>query len=67
MEKFEITTQKQVRKLFWDNYPVFLPYYRTNKKQNEYNCDVRTSFVDFVDSLRRDNLISEKLANTVTL
>lgn len=59
--------QTEVRKLFWDSFPEFKPEFRTKKRQNDYRTDIRVSFVDFVDSLRRDGAISEKLAYRVTL
>jgi hypothetical protein len=61
------TTQKQVRQAFWDSFPEFKPDFQIKKRQNDYKCDIRVSFVDFVDSLRRNGDISEKLANNVTL
>jgi len=61
------TTQKQVRAAFWESYPQFKSEYRANKRQNDYSCDIRVTFVDFVENLRRDGLISEKLAYSVTL
>ena len=60
-------TQKQVRQLFWDSFPEFKPEYRSKKRQNQYNCDIRCTFVSFVDSLMKNGEISEKLANNVTL
>ncbi len=61
------TTQKQIRAAFWDSFPEFKGEYRANKRQNAYSCNVRVTFVDFVENLRRDGLISEKLAYRVTL
>jgi hypothetical protein len=60
-------TQKQIRDSFWQSFPEFKQYYRTKKRQNDYPTDIRVTFVDYVDSLRRDGEISEKLANNVTL
>ena len=62
-----IKSQQQVRQLFWDSFPEFKPEYRVKKRQNEYRTDIRCTFVDFVDLLRKNNEISEKLANKVTL
>jgi hypothetical protein len=61
------TTQKQVRAAFWESFPEFRGEYRKAKRQNDYRTDIRVSFCDFVESLRRDGLISEKLAYSVTL
>jgi len=60
-------TQKEVRQLFWDSFPEFKPEYRSRKRQNEYSTDIRCTFVQFVDSLKRNGDISEKLAYRVTL
>lgn len=60
-------TISEIRKSFWESFPEFKSEFRVKKRQNDYNATIRSSFVDYVDSLRRDNLISTKLANTVTL
>lgn len=60
-------TVSQVRAAFWDNFPQFKSQYRKTYKQNQYNTDIRCAFVDFVDYLQKDNQITEKLANRVTL
>jgi len=66
-----MTSQKQVRAAFWETHPYLEIAARKNgtfsKGQNSQNCDTRCAFVDFVDSLIRDNQISEKLADRVTL
>jgi hypothetical protein len=58
-----MTTQKEIRASFKE----YCPEYKTSKKQNDQICDVRCLFVDSVDRLRRDGLISERLAQKVTL
>lgn len=60
-------TIAEVRKAFWDAHPEFKSEYRVSYRQNRYKADIRMSFIDFVDSLRTSNIISEKLANRVTL
>lgn len=60
-------TLKQIRSSFWENYPHFKSEYRTRKKQNEYSTDIRTSFCDYVDMLRKDGIITESKANKATL
>lgn len=67
-------TQSQIRKAFWQAFPNFKKgyiktskgYYRA-KKQNEYECDIRITFVDFVENLYRNGEISHNLAYKVTL
>lgn len=60
-------TQKEVRKQFWNEFPQFKSEYRSNKRQNDYSCDIRCAFVDWVDYLMKSGEISEKLAYNVTL
>jgi hypothetical protein len=60
-------TQTEVRNAFWGAFPQFANQRRSRKRQNQYNTDIRCSFVDFVDSLRKDRQITESLANRVTL
>ena len=66
-----LTTQKQIRTSFWDYmkecFPELAKEYKRNKRQNEYCTDIRCMFVDYVDSLMKDGIISEKLADKVTL
>ena len=60
-------TISEVRKSFWNEFPQFMVEYKRNKRQNEYSCDCRCAFVEYVDYLQKDGVISEKLANKVTL
>ena len=60
-------SQKKVRELFWDAHPEFKSEYRANKRQNEYHCDIRCAFVDYVDYLAKSGEISWELAERVTL
>ena len=62
-----MTTIKQVRQSFWVNFPQFKSEFRTRKNQNDYRTDIRVSFTDYVDYLLKDGIITEKLANKVTL
>jgi len=61
-----ITTQKQLRNAFWQT--DALPCQRIRgKKQNDYPCDLRMAWVDFIDNLSRDSTISVSLADRATL
>ena len=60
-------TVSEVRTAFWSTFPQFQKEYRKTWRQNQYKCDIRCSFVDFVDGLQKDREITEKLANRVTL
>ena len=60
-------TITEVRNSFWNTFEDFKKDFRVKKRQNQYNATIRSCFCDYVDSLRKDNVISEKLANRVTL
>lgn len=62
-----MNTQTEIRDSFWETFPQFAPERRTRKRQDDYRADIRMSFIDYVDSLRRDGQISEALASRVTL
>jgi len=64
--EYDFTTQAQVRKAFWQG-SEHLKHYVKSKTQNEYNTTIRVEFCDFVEMLRSNEHISEKLANEVTL
>lgn len=64
-----LTTQKQVRRQFWLDYP-HVPRRRIKdySGQGTMHCtDTRCAFVDFVDALQRAGTITEDLAQRVTL
>ena len=67
-----MTTQKQVRQAFWQQYIGDKKRIKTRRgrryaPQNHQPADVRAAFVEFVDYLARDGRISEDLASRVTL
>jgi hypothetical protein len=57
-----MTTQKQIRAAFWQGFPNV-----KRRPQNDLPTDIRCEFVDFVDMLARSGIISEALAQRVTL
>ena len=67
MEIKSMKTITQVRLAFWDSFPEFKESYRITYRQNRYNATIRTAFVDYVDSLQKSGVITEKLAYRVTL
>lgn len=67
--KYAYTNQKQVRALFWQTFPNADRRKITDYsgKGKMYRTDTRCLFVDFVDMLERSELISQALAERVTL
>ena len=62
----QITTQKELRRLYWDQ-PGTRFFYKYGRTQNDYPATVRCDWVDFVDRMARDGLIPESLAQKATL
>jgi hypothetical protein len=66
-----MTNQKQIRAAFWAAYPHLAEQAREagilTKPQNFHCATVRCMFVDFLDSLQRDGIISDALADRATL
>jgi hypothetical protein len=56
-----------IRNAFWDVHTEFKSEFRKTYRQSQYRTDIRCAFVDYVDNLRRNEDISEKLANRATL
>ena len=69
-----MTNQKQIRAAFWEAFPD-LPRRRYRYSPNRsdktaplvFPIDTRCAFVDFLDQLQRDGIISEALAGRATL
>ena len=55
-------TITELRKSFWDNNPQFKSQYRKTYRQNQYCCDIRCSWVDFLDHMLKSGEITEKQA-----
>ena len=62
-----ITTQKELRKAFWQGSPHLRAMYHSKKRQNEFNATIRSEWVEFVDMMARDGQIIESLAQRATL
>lgn len=56
-----ITTQRQLRQLFWTIYD------KPRKIRGEWPTDIRCLWCDFIDSQVRNNQITESLAQKATL
>lgn len=66
---YDYTTQREVRRAFWEAHPT-LPRRRiTNYSGNGkmYPTGTRCAFADFIDQLSKSNQISQELAGRVTL
>tara|TARA_R110000803_G_scaffold72098_1_gene135607 strand:+ start:473 stop:670 length:198 start_codon:yes stop_codon:yes gene_type:complete len=64
---YEFTTQKQIRAAFWQGFTHLNSHYKCGLSQNQYSATIRTEFVEFIDMLQKDAIISESLANKTTL
>ena len=64
-----LTTQKQIRALFWDTFPdVDKKKIKNYSGEGKMYCtDTRCIFADWLDGLRADGVISEALAYRATL
>ena len=58
---------KQVRNLFFEEFPEYRSERRARKSHYDYSCDCRCAFVYFVDCLLKSGEISERTANNITL
>lgn len=61
----KITTQKELRNVFWKEHPEYIR--QPGWTQNQYPATVRTAWVMFVDWMERNKYIDEKLANRAIL
>lgn len=72
------STVNEVRDAFWEQHPQFKKEKKTRrtpsgrnirtwKTQNDYPCDIRMAWCDFVENTRRSGDMTESLANRVTL
>ena len=65
------TTQKQIRKAFWQHLkeenPKLYAKGKRSKRQNDQPTDVRCAFVQFIDELAKDGQITEEMNQKVTL
>ena len=67
-------TEAQVRAAFWQSHPSIQRRHTVASNgriirapQNQQPVDTRVAFVDYVDSLERNGVITEALASRVTL
>lgn len=64
-----ITTQKDLRRLFWQEHPTLPRKKITNYSGNgtTYCTDTRCAWCDWIDAMSRNNEISQELAQRATL
>ena len=60
-------TFKEIRLAFWESHPQFKREYKKTYKQNQYRTDIRVLFCGYIDYLQKDGVISESVANRITL
>lgn len=60
-----ITTQREIRRMFWAKYPEIKRH--SGWTQNQYPTSIRIAFCDYVEYLYRNGAISDKLAERATL
>ena len=67
--KHQITTQKELRRLFWLEHPQLSRRKITNYSGNGkmHVTDTRCAWCDWLDYVSRDGLISDDLAQRATL
>jgi hypothetical protein len=61
---YRITTQRQLRREFWEMNPKLS---RRKLPDKSYRSDTRVRFVEFIDWLQKDGDISQELAGRATL
>lgn len=60
-------TFKQIRDMFFECHPQYKSERRYRKPQKEYSTDCRCAFVDFVDSIHKDGMITDWQRFWITL
>ena len=59
-----ITNQKDLRRAFWQQHPTLT---RRRNSDGDYVTDTRCAFVNWVDRMERNSVITEALAQRATL
>jgi len=67
MSKYIITTQRELRKAFWEQAGALGEYFKATYRQNDYSTTVRCDWCDYVETMYRNGHISEALAQRATL
>ena len=69
MKRYRITTQRELRREFWETFPELSRKRIKNYAGDSlmYVTDTRCAFVDWVDALQKAGEISPELAERCTL
>ncbi len=68
--KYRITTQRALRKEFWETFGHIVPRKRIKDYSGTgtmYPTDTRVTFTDWLDGLSKDGSVSQELAQRATL
>jgi hypothetical protein len=64
-------TKTEIRAAFWQMLQEIAPdlakMKRAKKRQNDYPADIRCLFVDYTDQLARSGVITQSMADNITL
>lgn len=60
-------TIESIRDAFWSDHSEWKDQRYPRKGHNHYNATIRSEFSRWLDSMHRDNLISDKHAQNATL
>lgn len=60
-------TFKQVRDVFFEEYPMYKSERKKGKKQENFSYNCRYDFILFVDYLHKEGLLSDKQKFNITL
>lgn len=69
MTRYPITTMREVRRRFWQEHPDLPREKIQNYSGNGtmFQTDTRCAFTDYIDALSKAGLISQDLAQRITL
>lgn len=69
MKKYVITSQKELRRSFWEYCKELGGEFEkeANKKKRSFNLDMNMAFTDYMDALCKDGVISQRLYDRATL
>jgi endonuclease III len=67
-DKYTITNQRELQREFWREFPNLC--HRRVVRMGDYHCyptDTRCTWVDWIDGMCKDGIISQALAQRATL